>query len=491
MRRSIISRKDPLVRNPMWNLCVSAAVFLLAAGSGALAQSTDPAIRAFLVFCNGYPGEAGGINLSVTTDSYLVKGMLRDNISEQAWGVSLEMTTIEAEEATADNVMARFAEFSQTVGPDDTVFVHFSGHGIIPDPSKNEQFLYFCDLESRSRAVWAEQIEALPAQLKIMITDCCSSYPVKELAEGPEEVNPWNSFYYLFRLHTGFVNITAASPGQDAFGTERGGYLTVNLTSDMQRYKEWSKVFERTQTRVQQETADEIRSFGDPSLEPQVPLSYSLGTPTFDPRNPDAAVPEKVKYILPDSHQRYIGPDELSDMSLHQLYFARNEIFARHGFDFSTPLLKYYFNDRHWYEEKEGMKSPPLSDIEKANIESIRAVEVAKGGPFAPYDNVMIIGLDIGVDTVPELFPYSSSEPISRVAVQNLSLRELSIARNEIFARYNFPFSSKELQEYFARRPYYYRDESMKDPPLTPIEEQNLWLIRKIERLKGGPYVWD
>jgi len=474
---------------------VSPCFFVLFFGACCLhhgiASAQQTSIRAFLVFCNGYPGALGNINESVTMDSHIVKGMLRDNISEQAWGVNFELTEVSGDAATSENVMRSFEEFSRTVGPDDTVYVHFSGHGVIPDSTTNEQFLQFCDLELRSREAWARQIENLPARLRILVSDCCSSYPVKELAEGPEEVNPWNSFYYLLMLHEGFVDITAASPGQDAYGTERGGFLTVNLSSDMQRYKSWEKVFQRTQTRVFQETSAEIRSLGDPTLKPQEPLARSLGQPVFDERNPDASVPEDVKYILPDSDRRLVSVDELRGLTLHQLYFARNEIFARHGFDFATPLLRYYFGDRFWYQRREGFKSPSLSEIEKANIAAIQQVEAEKGGPFAPHGNMVITGMERDNTAPPDLFPYSSSEPLSRVAVQNLSLQELSIARNEIYARHGFPFSSQTLSNYFEQKPYYLRDESAKNPNLSPIEEQNLWLIRKIERLKGGPYEWE
>tara|TARA_R110002096_G_scaffold283411_8_gene477509 strand:- start:3022 stop:4548 length:1527 start_codon:yes stop_codon:yes gene_type:complete len=478
--------------------------------------SAQPAIRAFLVFCDGYPGNYGGINTSVSTDGFIVRSLLEDNISEQGWGVSLEITEVSGESATADNVMRRFDAFSQQVGPEDTVFVHFSGHGVIKDQDTKEQFLQFCDLEMRSRKVWAEKIEALPVQLKILITDCCSSYPVKELAEGPEEINPWNSFYYLFRLHEGFVNITAASPGQDAYGTERGGFLTVNLASDMQRYKTWEQVFQRTETRVFDESSAEIRGLGDPSLQPQRPLAYGLGSLMFDRGNPDETVPERVKFILPDSNQRTIPEGELWEKGLYQLYFARNEIFARHGYDFSTPLLNYYFGDRFWYDRKPGFKSPNLSEVEIANVAAIRSIEKDKGGPFVPEErDLFIIGMTLeenrayydelypddsssgtsnspsGMAGPPDLLPYSSNEIVSRVAVQNLSLRNLSIARNEIFARHGYPFKGESLRQHFERKPYYQRKASATDPALSTIEEQNLWLIRKIERLKGGPYQWD
>lgn len=472
--------------------------FFIAVLLALLASSTgfsQPAIRAFLVFCNGYPGDAGAINTSVETDGHIVRNMLRDNISEPAWGVSLEMTEIQGEGATSEAVMAAYDDFAAAVAPDDTVFIHFSGHGLIPDPATNEQHLQFCDMKSLSRAAWADRIAALPARLRIFVTDCCSSYPVRELAEGPEVVNPWNSFYYLFRLHEGFVNITAASPGQDALGTERGGFLTVNLSSDMQRYKTWEEVFQRTQNRVFNETAEEIRGLGDPSLKPQRPLAYSLGSALFDTENADAKTPEAVKFVIPDSDRRLLGAEELRELSLQQLYFARNEIFARHGHDFTTPLLKYYFGDRFWYRRKEGMKSPPLSEIEKSNVATISAEESAKGGPFAPHDNMVIFGSNEALvandasDQGPaDIFPYSSNQPLTRVAVQDLTLQELAIARNEIYARHGFPFKVKALQIHFGRKPYYSRDESAVDPKLSVIEEQNLWLIRKIERLKGGPY---
>lgn len=471
---------------------VIAVLFAFLASSTGFSQ---PAIRAFLVFCNGYPGDAGAINTSVETDGHIVRNMLRDNISEPAWEVSLEMTEIQGEGATSEAVMAAFDDFAAAVGPDDTVFIHFSGHGLIPDPAKNEQYLQFCDMRSLSRGAWADRIAALPGRLRIFVTDCCSSYPVRELAEGPEVVNPWNSFYYLFRLHEGFVNITAASPGQDALGTERGGFLTVNLSSDMQRYKTWEEVFQRTQTRVFSETAEEIEELGDASLKPQRPLAYSLGSALFDTQDADAKTPEAIKFVIPDSDRRLLDAEELREMSLQQLYFSRNEIFARHGHDFTTPLLQYYFGDRFWYRKKSGMRSPPLSEIERSNVAKINAEELTKGGPFAPHENMVIFGsneaLGDAVENDPgaaDLFPYSSNQPLSRVAVQNLTPEELAIARNEIYARHGFPFKSKALQLHFSQKPSYVRDESAVDPKLSVIEEQNLWLIRKIERLKGGPY---
>jgi len=476
-----------------------------------------PAVRAFLVFCNEYPGDYSAINESVTTDSHIVRSLLTDNISEQGWGVSLEVTEVSGKGATASNVMEQFEAFSRKVNPDDTVYIHFSGHGVIKDKTSNEQLLQFCDLKERSRETWAKQIEALPARLKILVSDCCSSYSINEIAEGPIEINPWNSFYFLFRLHEGFVDITAASPGQDAFGTERGGYLTVNLASDIQRYKEWETVFQRTEARVVDETAAEIQAIGESSLQPQRPFAYSLGKPLFNRKNAESIVPDRVKYILPDSSKRLLTEAELDAKPLSQLYFARNEIFARHGFDFGTPLLKFYFGDRFWYEKKPGFKSPDLSSIEKANIEAIQRAEKKKDGPFVPAnEDLVIIGMSpeemqayydvvngssggsstppkpiVGVDADGDIFPYSSDEVISRVAVQNLSLRDLSLARNEIFAKYGFPFKAESLRRHFEQKSYYKRNPRATSPSMTSIEEQNLWLIRKIERLKGGPYKWD
>lgn len=65
-----------------------------------------------------------------------------------------------------------------------------------------------------------------------------------------------------------------------------------------------------------------------------------------------------------------IEESALSSLSNEELDIAKNEIFARHGHDFSSKILKEYFNSRDWYQPISGKKVSvsELNEIEQVNI---------------------------------------------------------------------------------------------------------------------------
>lgn len=451
----------------------------------------ERSIHVFGVFCNAYEGQSGAINEGVTADKFVLNTIFTEYFSEQSWGVQLHRRNVEGVAATKDGTLAEFDLFTRGVGPEDTVYVHFSGHGFIPDPLSGEQYLSFVDDSKLSREEWAEKIEALPCRLKVLITDCCSSYPPEFIiAEGDDRVEPWKNLYSLLLEHTGFVNITAASPGLEALGTQNGGFLTINLESDMQRYSSWEKVFEETQKRVEIETEGQIRMAGLTDFyQPQRPFAYSLGEKIENPEAMGLSRPSSFEYVIPDSDIRELTEEELWNMGLQQLYLARNEIFARYGYDFSGPFLQEYFGSLSWYERKPGYKSPPVSPLEAKNAKLILRIETEQGGPFISSKKIMP-GEETGSGVLPDLFSYSSKRALSRSILQELTPQELSIARNEIYARHGYPFQSNALQSYFAQKADYVRNPSASDPVFSDIEKHNLWLIRKVERINGGAYQW-
>ena len=60
-------------------------------------------------------------------------------------------------------------------------------------------------------------------------------------------------------------------------------------------------------------------------------------------------VAEESDYIIPDSDSRYLSREELSGLSLQQLNYAKNEIYARRGRLFNSAELQNYFNSKSWY----------------------------------------------------------------------------------------------------------------------------------------------
>ena len=74
-------------------------------------------------------------------------------------------------------------------------------------------------------------------------------------------------------------------------------------------------------------------------------------------------------------------------MSNEDIFYARNEIFARHGRMFSDPNLQAYFNSKTWYNpiyspaEFDSLPSP-LNDYEQKNVQLMLSIEQARGSAY-------------------------------------------------------------------------------------------------------------
>lgn len=83
-------------------------------------------------------------------------------------------------------------------------------------------------------------------------------------------------------------------------------------------------------------------------------------------------------YVIADSDSRLLTGADIADLSLQELNYAKNEIYARHGRKFDSPELQKYFGGKSWYN---GTISPDsfsegiLSDTEKKNAEFLSNAE--------------------------------------------------------------------------------------------------------------------
>jgi hypothetical protein len=71
--------------------------------------------------------------------------------------------------------------------------------------------------------------------------------------------------------------------------------------------------------------------------------------------------------------------------------------------------------------------------------------------------------------------------------LRQLSLRDLRLLRNTIYARRGRPFKSKVLQAHFKAMSWYREDPSYTDARLTANDKRNIALIRSVEDEFGGP----
>lgn len=81
---------------------------------------------------------------------------------------------------------------------------------------------------------------------------------------------------------------------------------------------------------------------------------------------------DSKKYIIEDSDVVEIPKSVIERMSNHELWIARNEIYARKGRKFTNTFLESYFYNCEWYNPKiepADFDENLLSDVEKRNVE--------------------------------------------------------------------------------------------------------------------------
>ncbi|MEK6278926.1 MAG: YARHG domain-containing protein [Acidobacteriota bacterium] len=139
----------------------------------------------------------------------------------------------------------------------------------------------------------------------------------------------------------------------------------------------------------------------------------------------------------------------------------RSEVEAIHGKRFNEPWLQQYFNERYWYKPADRYDSKQLSAIEKKNLEAIAlAQKKARKVALAPGDMALF-----------------EDKLISPQMLHGLSLHELRLLRNEVYARHGRQFQAPWLSQYFFNQEWYQPSETFKDEDLSGSDKQNVETI--------------
>jgi hypothetical protein len=90
----------------------------------------------------------------------------------------------------------------------------------------------------------------------------------------------------------------------------------------------------------------------------------------------NTTAPTERDFIFPDSETRRLTHEDLKDLPKWDLWIARNEIYARHGRQFSNKELQEYFNSKSWYTASlQPDKNPSLTQLEMDNVMMIKKYE--------------------------------------------------------------------------------------------------------------------
>lgn len=85
-------------------------------------------------------------------------------------------------------------------------------------------------------------------------------------------------------------------------------------------------------------------------------------------------------YILPDSDTVKLTKKDIEDLTLQELNYAKNEIYARHGRKFDSQELRDYFGSKDWYRgtiDPADFTDDMLSQVERDNVKLLKDAEFA------------------------------------------------------------------------------------------------------------------
>lgn len=213
-------------------------------------------------------------------------------------------------------------------------------------------------------------------------------------------------------------------------------------------------------------------------------------------------------YVLPYAATHRYTRSELSSLTKWELYIARNEIAARHGYIFGKADLKSYFGGKTWYKgtltDTEFKKIIGiLNDTEEANVDTILAMENAMGSDLVPGGRTEMRDSGTGSAVVNDpgttgpsdyVLPQSDTHRYTEAELSPLSSWGLYIARNEIPARHGYIFKNADLSSYFGGKTWY-RGTLTGDEfrsivgILNSTEEANVDTILALEKKRNSPYV--
>ena len=159
---------------------------------------------------------------------------------------------------------------------------------------------------------------------------------------------------------------------------------------------------------------------------------------------------------------RMITNAMLGKPTLAELHIMQSEIEAIHGKRFDEePSLQTYFEERYWYQPAEKYNPRDLTEVERKNIATLTNFQkLQRNLKLAPGDMISF-----------------QNRPVTDDLLKGLSLHELRLIRNEIYARRGRQFRTFWIQDYFYGQSWYKPMEDFREPELSDVEKKNIATI--------------
>jgi hypothetical protein len=159
--------------------------------------------------------------------------------------------------------------------------------------------------------------------------------------------------------------------------------------------------------------------------------------------------------------------EKLGTHSAGEWRILRAEVEAVRGKPFDDdPWLKQYFEDRYWYKADPSYDARALTQTERKNLAAIDAAQrKQRRAAVSPGD-----------------MEHFENRLVTEEMLKGLSLHELRLLRNEVYARRGRQFRTEWLSQYFWSQPWYEAREDNAEPELSETEKKNIATIVSYER---------
>jgi hypothetical protein len=248
-----------------------------------------------------------------------------------------------------------------------------------------------------------------------------------------------------------------------------------------------------------------------PSPTPPSATTSAASPQTSATTSTAAAAKDAALEGRPLEYTTKITSADLDSRTLRELSLIRNYPFARLGKKFRKDWLNEYFSAQSWYAPKDKVDETKVSQIEKDNSNFVADYEAkltkaelhrradalkAKGDSVTKEEKLELhlLSIRLGHQEIPSekvTSPLEDPKALDRVIttaeLDNLSLRDLRILRNTIYARRGRPFKSPILSAYFSSTDWYKPDDDYTDARLSAIDNKNIKIVRSVEDSLGGP----
>jgi hypothetical protein len=207
----------------------------------------------------------------------------------------------------------------------------------------------------------------------------------------------------------------------------------------------------------------------------------ATGDATYDDEDGSVKAGSPSSYIFPNSSTKKLTRAQVLAVDKSLWGYARNEIYARHGYTFKNSKYKEYFSGKSWYTPG-GFSTGSLNSIEWYNMELIKDLEQEHG----------LLGTSVSSKSSSKnknaknnyyILKEASSKKLTKKYIKNKlgSKSKYALARNEILARHGYVFKTPKYKKYFNNQKWY-KPGGYSSKKLSSIEWYNIALLKELEK---------